>query len=218
MPSTRRRPERHGRSLLLATACLLALHACATPKPPPPPPPNPSLFVLLPESGDGAGVITITTPSGTQVLTQSRQASAVAGAGSAPAPPVVLEEAQIQQTFGGALAALPLQSVHFTLYFKVNTDELTPESLALLPRFFEAVRDRRPADISIVGHTDTMGTREYNYGLGLQRANRVADLLAAQGVDRATLDIDSHGKNDLLVLTGDQVPEPKNRRVEIIVR
>src|SRR5262245_60294147 len=123
MPSTRRRHERPRRSLFLATACLLVLHACAAPKPPPPPPAKPSLFVLLPESGDGAGMITITTPSGTQVLTQGRQASAVPGVGSAPQAPVVLDETQIRQTFGEALAALPPEVARFTLYFKGNSDE-----------------------------------------------------------------------------------------------
>jgi outer membrane protein OmpA-like peptidoglycan-associated protein len=215
MPSTRRRRERQGRSLFLATACLL-LAACAAPKPAPPAP-KPSLFVLLPEPGE-VGQITITNPSGTQVLTQSRQASAVPGVAGAPGPPFLLDETQIRQTFGKALATLPPEPVHFKLYFKGDSDDLTPESLALLPAFFRTVRDRSPADISIVGHTDTMGDQKYNYGLGLRRANRVADLLAAQGVERTTLDIDSHGKNDLLVATGDQVPEPRNRRVEIIVR
>ena len=191
--------------------------ACAAPKPPPPAPP-PSLFVLLPEPDGSAGQITISTPSGQQVLTQSRQASTVPVTGGAPSSPVVLEDTQIQQVFGNALAALPPEPVHFILYFKGDSDELTPESLALLPQFFRTVRDRSPVDVSIVGHTDTRGERNYNFQLGLRRANRVADLLAAQGVDRNTLDIDSHGKDDLLIRTGDQVSEPRNRRVEIIVR
>ncbi|HXJ81420.1 MAG TPA: OmpA family protein [Candidatus Methylomirabilis sp.] len=196
---------------------MLLLAACAAPKPPPPPAPTPSLFVLLPDPS-GAGQITITNPSGTQVLTQSRQASAVPGPTGAPGPPFVLADAQIQQIFGATLAALPPEPAHFILYFKGDSDDLTPESQALLPKFLQTVRDRSPADISIVGHTDTLGDREYNYRLGLRRANRVADLLVVQGVDRSTLDITSHGKNDLLVPTGDQVSEPRNRRVEIIVR
>jgi outer membrane protein OmpA-like peptidoglycan-associated protein len=217
MPSTQRRFERWDRSLLLGSACLALFAACAAPKPPPPAPP-PSLFVLLPEPDGSTGQITISTPSGQQVLTQSRQASTVAATGGAPGSPVVLEDTQIQQVFGNALAALPPEPVHFILYFKGDSDELTPESLALLPQFFRTVRDRSPVDVSIVGHTDTRGERTYNFQLGLRRANRVADLLAAQGVDRNTLDIDSHGKDDLLIRTGDQVSEPRNRRVEIIVR
>ena len=41
--------------------------------------------------------------------------------------------------------------------------------------------------------------------------------LAAQGVDRNILDIESHGEDNLLVKTADQVREPRNRRVEITV-
>ena len=224
MPSTRRQSERRNRSLLLGATCLLLLAACAPPKAPPPeakpspPPPKPSLFVLLPEPGDGASQITITNPSGTQVLTQSRQASAVLGAAGTPSAPFLVEDAQIQQTFGEALAALPPEPVHFILYFKGDSDDLTPESQALLPQFLRTVQDRSPTAISVVGHTDTVGARDYNYRLGLRRANKVADLLAAQGVDRSAVDIDSHGKDDLLVPTGDRVNEPRNRRVEIIVR
>jgi OOP family OmpA-OmpF porin len=46
----------------------------------------------------------------------------------------------------------------------------------------------------------------------------VADLLVALGVDRRLLDVTSHGKDDLLVPTGDGVPEPRNRRVEVTIR
>jgi outer membrane protein OmpA-like peptidoglycan-associated protein len=151
-------------------------------------------------------------------LSQGRQASAVLGANGAPGSPFVLEEKQIRQMFGEALAALPPEPVRFILYFKGDSDDLAPESQALLPKFFRTVRDRSPTDVSIVGHTDTVGDRDYNYRLGLRRANKVADLVAAQGGDRNALDIDSHGKDDLLVQTGDQVPESRNRRVEITVR
>jgi peptidoglycan-associated lipoprotein len=151
-------------------------------------------------------------------LSQGRQASAVLGANGPPGSPFVLDEKQIRQMFGEALAALPPEPVRFILYFKGDSDDLAPESQALLPKFFRTVRDRSPTDVSIVGHTDTVGDRDYNYRLGLRRANKVADLVAAQGGDRNALDIDSHGKDDLLVQTGDQVPESRNRRVEITVR
>jgi peptidoglycan-associated lipoprotein len=94
---------------------------------------------------------------------------------------------------------------------------LAPESEVFLPEVFRTVRDRGALDISVIGHTDTIGTRDYNYQLSLRRARKVADLLAKQGVDRNILDIESHGEDNLLIKTGDQVREPRNRRVEITV-
>jgi outer membrane protein OmpA-like peptidoglycan-associated protein len=52
----------------------------------------------------------------------------------------------------------------------------------------------------------------------LKRARAVASILLGEGVDPSVLDITSHGENNPLVPTGDQVPEPRNRRVEITVR
>jgi len=104
------------------------------------------------------------------------------------------------------------------LYFKEDSDELTGESQALLPDVVRDIRARHAGDVGVVGHTDTVGTHEYNYRLGLRRAVRVADLLVALGVDRRLLDVTSHGKDDLLVPTGDGVPEPRNRRVEVTIR
>jgi len=221
MRATRRRRQSRGRLLLLlALACLIGSGACAKPKPiaaPPPPPPS-TIIVLLPDTDGSVGQVTITNASGTQVLSQGREASAIQGTGAAPSGPFVITEDEVREKFGKTLATLPPEPVRFVLYFRLDSDDLTPESQALLPEFFLAVRERTPADVSIVGHTDTIGDREYNYRLGLRRANWVADLLVVQGVDRRTLDIDSHGKDDLLIKTGDQVPEPRNRRVEITVR
>jgi outer membrane protein OmpA-like peptidoglycan-associated protein len=70
----------------------------------------------------------------------------------------------------------------------------------------------------VVGHTDTVGDKLYNYKLSLKRARALASLLVSKGVDRSILEITSHGKDNPLVPTGDQVSEPRNRRVEVTVR
>ena len=70
----------------------------------------------------------------------------------------------------------------------------------------------------MVGHTDTMGKKEYNYTLSLKRAMTVAAILRRHGVDASILHITSHGKDNPFIPTGDQVSEPRNRRVEITVR
>ena len=77
---------------------------------------------------------------------------------------------------------------------------------------------RRSNDVSIIGHTDRVGSRDQNYRLGLDRAAEVRSLLVRRGVDPSFIQVDSHGQDNPLVPTGDQVQEPRNRRVEVTVR
>jgi outer membrane protein OmpA-like peptidoglycan-associated protein len=196
--------------------CLMLLASCATPGPPSPITKR-SVFLLIPDPEGKVGQITVTNRTGTQVVDQHHHATTVQSADDAPSPPSTLEETEIKRIFGEALTAQPARPARFILYFKEDAEELTPESEVLLPEVFRTVRDRGALDISVIGHTDTIGAREYNYQLSLRRARRVADLLAKQGVDRNILDIESHGEDNLLIKTGDQVREPRNRRVEITV-
>jgi outer membrane protein OmpA-like peptidoglycan-associated protein len=125
---------------------------------------------------------------------------------------------ELLATAGPALAALPKRPAQFILYFEHDTADLTVESRVLLQKMLGTIRDRSPVDVSVVGHTDTVGEKVYNYALSLKRARAVASILQGEGVDPSVLDITSHGKDNPLVPTGDQVSEPRNRRVEITVR
>ncbi|MFA5808068.1 MAG: OmpA family protein, partial [bacterium] len=138
--------------------------------------------------------------------------------GSPPGLPTVMPGQEVLAIAGPALAALPKPPARFILYFEHDSVDLTVESQALLPKVLGAIRDRAPVDVSVVGHTDTVGKKEYNYGLSLKRARAVASILRGKGVDPSVLDIASHGEENPLVPTGDQVSEPRNRRVEITVR
>lgn len=129
-----------------------------------------------------------------------------------------MPEKEVRTLVGSALAALPKPPVQFILYFKHDTTELTEESLAQVEEVAQTIRERAPGDVSVVGHTDTMGTRRYNNRLSLKRARAVANLLRAEGVDLSTLEITFHGEDNPLVPTGDRVSEPRNRRVEVTVR
>jgi outer membrane protein OmpA-like peptidoglycan-associated protein len=195
----------------------MLLASCAAPGPPPSPIPKQSVFLLIPDPEGKVGHITVTNRTGTQVVDQHHHASTVRSADHAPSPPSTLEETEIQRIFGHALAAQPAAPARFILYFKDDSEELTPDSEVFLPEVFRTIRDRGAMDISIIGHTDTMGARDINYQLSLRRARKVADLLVLQGMDRNILDIESHGEDNLLVKTRDQVREPRNRRVEITV-
>ena len=82
----------------------------------------------------------------------------------------------------------------------------------------EAARNHPFPDVAVIGHTDTTGTAAGNYELGLRRANAIRTRLLDAGVDRSLIDVTSHGEADLLVKTGDEIADPRNRRVEITIR
>ncbi len=209
-------PRAIRRSFVLPIALLLLAAACATP-PKPPPPASHDIIVLLPDDQGKTGAIIVSSAGVERRLDQPEQTVTVE-AGSPPGPPTVMPGQEVRAIAGPALAALPKPPARFILYFEHDSVNLTPESQALLQKVLERIRARAPVDVSVVGHTDTVGKKEYNYALSLKRAVAVASILRGKGVDPSVLDITSHGKDNPLVPTGDQVSEPRNRRVEITVR
>jgi outer membrane protein OmpA-like peptidoglycan-associated protein len=204
------------RTLAVCVLILPLAAACATPPRTAPPSPRASI-VLLPDVQGKTGAIIVSNGQGERLLSNPRQSVTVAG-GSAPVESHVMTEKEVQALAGPALAALPKPPLQYILYFKHDSVDLTRESRGLLREVIRAVRERPPVDISVVGHSDTVGSKSYNYQLSLKRARAVAALLTTAGVKPSILEITSHGENNPLIPTGDQVSEPRNRRVEVTVR
>lgn len=200
----------------LASACARPLSVEA------PQPPGQTLVVLLPDSSNGSdsttvGRAVVSNDAGTANLEKERDSTVVSASGP-PAPVAVLGESEVRRVFRDTMAALPPPPQRFTLYFRFESDELTEESRAMLPEIRKAIMARPFPDLIVIGHTDTTGTRAANFTLARTRAVMIRDLLVAAGVDRAVIDVASHGETDPLVQTPDGTLEPRNRRVEISVR
>ena len=125
---------------------------------------------------------------------------------------------EVPAAFADALAAQPMRPAHFTLYFVEGSDDLTEDSKRTLEQMFADLDRRAVRDVVIVGHTDAVGTDQYNDALAKKRAQTVGALLMARGVAQADIVAIGRGKRELLVRTPDGVAEPRNRRVEIVVR
>ena len=196
-----------------------AITACAARRVDPAGAEGPSTVVLIaePDGSVGRAVVSSGTGNGTVELAVDRAATTVVGR-QPPSPPAQLDAAQIQKQYGETLAALPMAPEAFTLYFRLESDELTDESRALLPGVLKAVAGRPAPEVGVVGHTDTSGEPKSNYALGLERASRVRTLLVGAGVSESLIDVSSLGESDLRVATADNVREARNRRVEISVR
>ncbi|NMC75277.1 MAG: OmpA family protein [Geobacteraceae bacterium] len=195
-------------ALFLAPAFLL-LASCAGER---------NLVVLLPDSEGKTGSIVVSNQAGSQLISVQKQATVISSATTAPSPPAAMDDEAVRKNFGAALDALPLPPIHFILYFKTDSTELTDESRRLLATVLPATVDRKSTDVSVVGHTDRVGTREYNYNLGLERALLVRKMLVYLGIEEGLIEVASHGEDNPLVKTADEVQEPRNRRVEVVVR
>lgn len=125
---------------------------------------------------------------------------------------------EVTRTFADALAAQPPRPVSFLLYFLEGKDALTPESQQVVQQIFAEIARRPAPEIVIIGHTDRVGSVISNDALSLRRAEKVRDDLVKLGIPADQMEVAGRGEREPLVPTEDEVPEPRNRRVEISVR
>ena len=183
--------------------------------------PKRDLIVLLPDPDGKVGAITVTTNAGSQILDKPGAATEVENLNKAPISPRPLNENEINEVFGPALSAQPDPAgrlISFILFFEHDTTKLTLESNNLLPEVLKNIKGRKSNEVYVVGHTDLVGTEAYNIELSSKRASYVRDLLVSKGIKPGALFVSYYGKSRPLVPTKNEVPEPRNRRVEVIVR
>jgi peptidoglycan-associated lipoprotein len=170
--------------------------------------------VLLPDADKQVGKVVVEGAAGTQVLQKAQQAAQADGSGQTFA----LSQERVQSEFGRAVSAQPVAPEHFLLYFEYGTDQLTEASQAVLSQIVKRAGLRAGLDVSVIGHTDASGGDESNDALAQQRAQTVAQQLRALGLRSEFVQLESFGKKQLLVPTADGAREPRNRRVEVILR
>lgn len=193
------------RRLLCLLAVLLA--GCA---------PFTDRVILLP-AGDGGktGALQVKGSHG-DVLLADPYAQADVKAGR---PILLASNAQsVAAVYGDLLAMQPMRPRRFIVYFELGGDTLTPESAPVLEQLIAALATTPGADLVVIGHTDRVGSVEANDRLSLQRATTVRDLLVTAGATADRISTAGRGEREPLVATDDEVPEPRNRRVEIKLR
>lgn len=181
-------------------------------------PPATTLIALLPDPESGVtGHVRVTNEFGAANLAAARAATQVKSDGP-PGAVNIISEADVTRLFGAALAALPPEPKHFTLYFEFESDALTNVSSRKVPEILAAVKRLAVPEVVVIGHTDTLGDATANIALGLKRATSVRSVLVDAGIAPALIEVASHGEADQLVKTRNNRAEPRNRRVEISVR
>lgn len=104
----------------------------------------------------------------------------------------------------------------FEIRFDFDKATIKPEYEALIKQLATATQSNKNIKVSVVGHTDTMGTKNYNYALGGRRAEAVQKMLIKYGIPASQIVAVSAGEEDLAVPTPDGVANAANRRVRVV--
>lgn len=101
-------------------------------------------------------------------------------------------------------------------YFDFDQSTIKSEAMEMLKCHGKWLASNPGARISLEGHTDERGTREYNLGLGERRGNAVRDLLLANGGRSEQVGVVSYGEERPICTDSDESCWSKNRRAEIV--
>jgi peptidoglycan-associated lipoprotein len=106
-----------------------------------------------------------------------------------------------------------------TIFFGTDRSDLDAEDRSVLDRQAAWLRANPTVRVSVEGHADDRGTREYNQALGERRAQSARDYLVALGISPSRLLVVSWGKERPLISgAGEQVWARNRRAVSILVR
>ena len=176
-----------------------------------------SKVVLLPDAEGRTGSVIVNTGRAEQLLSIAYGSASVNRQGSIA---TATEQASVvTKDYAQTLAARPAPPVSFTLFFEFGSAvDIAPSFQPVLEQLRAALPSYPAPEIAVIGHTDRVGTLESNDALSLQRAQTVRDLLIQAGVPAASIEVAGRGEREPMVPTADEVPETKNRRVEINLR
>jgi outer membrane protein OmpA-like peptidoglycan-associated protein len=110
----------------------------------------------------------------------------------------------------------PVAASDMVVFFGFDRFDLTAAALSVIDEVVAALGGSG-APVSVVGHTDTVGSLQYNQRLSERRAAAVANRMVQLGVDAGTITQAGRSWTEPAVDTGPNVREPRNRRVEITI-
>ncbi|MGD0142413.1 MAG: OmpA family protein [Rhizomicrobium sp.] len=204
------------RKAMISAAAVLALAGCATPRPshydyPPsyyPPPPSytpPRAPARTPDvvvhnvKPLGAGVLTAQKVEAYTDTEEAELRAALRGSGA----------------IVGRLANDLVINMKSDVLFAVNSPSFSGRAGEIVEDVALVLRKYDSTQLQVNGYTDTTGSPDHNLQLSQARANAIAKALADDGVDAHRILARGFGEKGLKIPTGDNVNEPRNRRIEI---
>jgi len=119
----------------------------------------------------------------------------------------------------GTGTQMPAQApVSYQVFFPLGKTTLSDQDANTVAQAAQVFKTKQNARVSVTGYADTVGSPSANMALSQQRANVVSNLLVQSGVPAGAISTSASGDSGLLVDTGPQANQPKNRRVVIVIQ
>ncbi|MET0155526.1 MAG: peptidoglycan-associated lipoprotein Pal [Rickettsiales bacterium] len=109
------------------------------------------------------------------------------------------------------------ERAHDRVFFGYDSAALTSNAQETLTKQAAWLRDHTDVRITVEGHCDERGTREYNLALGEKRANAAKSFLVGEGVSSSRVSVVSYGKERPVSFGGDEETNSKNRRAVTVL-
>jgi outer membrane protein OmpA-like peptidoglycan-associated protein len=128
---------------------------------------------------------------------------------------------ELQQNIPGATVTRVGEGIAVTfasgILYDFDSDVVRPEAAQNLRSLAASLNEYPNTDLLIVGHTDAVGTSEYNQSLSQRRSTAAASSLAGQSVDRTRLQAVGRGETEPIATNDTEGGRQLNRRVEIAI-
>jgi len=104
-----------------------------------------------------------------------------------------------------------------TIYFATDAYDLDSEDQSVLAKQAAWLQQNPTVNVTVEGHCDERGTREYNLALGDRRANAAKNYLVNNGVAASRISVISYGKERPVAMGSDEAAWAQNRRAVTVV-
>ena len=156
-------------------------------------------------AASGAGTSPAATSSAGSTTAATPSTTAATPSATAPSGPTAGSQEDLVANVGDRV------------FFDFDKYNLKPDARAVLEKQAAWMKQFASVTVSIEGHCDERGTREYNLALGERRANSVKDFLVALGISPSRVKTISYGKERPVALGSDEQAWTQNRRGVTVV-
>jgi outer membrane protein OmpA-like peptidoglycan-associated protein len=103
------------------------------------------------------------------------------------------------------------------LLFPFDSADLLPAGRQNLQNLATSLQRYPDTDVLVIGHTDSVGSPQYNQGLSERRAGSAANILAGYGIPRGRITTMGRGLNEPIADNSTEWGRQENRRVEVVI-